>query len=213
MRILFEDRRAAEHCLAGGIPLCHGSRCLPVVWWTVFPLSGYPLEALLAQTRECDFAVFVFAPDDRLETRGVAGRSPRDNVLFELGLFVATLGRDRTFIIKSSDADLHVLSDLSGLMMATYSFSRDASKLDKELAPACEKILDRIRPEEFKPRSGRHLLDRDLRLYTFAGQELKPMAVKGCIELRDRSSVFRSTRQLAGRRYHPAVRHSSARKP
>jgi predicted nucleotide-binding protein len=74
----------------------------------VFGLSGGTLESLVAAIDDYDFATLVLTADDLLEKRDVTGRCPRDNVLFELGLFMGALGRDRTFIVhspyQSSDA-------------------------------------------------------------------------------------------------------------
>ena len=40
-----------------------------------------------------DFAVMILSPDDMTESRDQSYASPRDNVLFELGLFMGRLGR------------------------------------------------------------------------------------------------------------------------
>src|SRR5688572_13507049 len=65
----------------------------------VFGLGQGTLEALIKAAEEYDFAVLVLTPDDVTTSRGSVENSPRDNVLFELGLFMGRLGRDRTFII------------------------------------------------------------------------------------------------------------------
>ena len=44
-----------------------------------------------------DFAVLVLTPDDITLSRGTTIASPRDNAIFELGLFMGTNGRNRTF--------------------------------------------------------------------------------------------------------------------
>ena len=54
----------------------------------VFDLSSGTLESLVAAIDDYDFATLVLTPDDLLEKRDVTGRCPRDNVLFELGLFM-----------------------------------------------------------------------------------------------------------------------------
>jgi predicted nucleotide-binding protein len=67
----------------------------------VFGLSAGTLESLVAALDDYDFATLVLTADDLLERRNASGRSPRDNVLFELGLFMGALGRGRTFIVHS----------------------------------------------------------------------------------------------------------------
>ena len=64
----------------------------------IFGLSDYTLDALLSVVTEFDFAVFVFAADDTVKSRGKRYLVARDNVVLELGLFVSRLGRKRTFV-------------------------------------------------------------------------------------------------------------------
>src|SRR5262245_43935566 len=91
-------------------------------WTTSFNPGTSTLERLLELTREVDFAAFVFAQDDWTtnaatavsETEPVPGQaSPRDNVVFEAGLFGGVLGMRRTFILHAKGAKLP--SDLLGL--------------------------------------------------------------------------------------------------
>ena len=63
----------------------------------VFELGNSYLEDLLKAVDTYDFAVFVFAPDDTSIIRATRLASVRDNVLFELGLFMGRLRRHRAF--------------------------------------------------------------------------------------------------------------------
>ena len=94
-------------------------------WTTSFNPGTTTLERLLELTREVDFAVFAFAPDDWTTTSPpgasptASGQaSPRDNVVFEAGLFGGTLGMRRTFILHANDTKLP--SDLLGLTCVRY---------------------------------------------------------------------------------------------
>jgi hypothetical protein len=71
-------------------------------------------------SQEVDFAAFVFAQDDWTTTDADGGgqASPRDNVVFEAGLFGGALGMRRTFILHARDAKLP--SDLLGLTAVRY---------------------------------------------------------------------------------------------
>ena len=79
------------------------------------------LERLVELTREVDFAAFVFAQDDWTTRgrRGAGQASPRDNVVFEAGLFGGVLGMRRTFILHANGAKLP--SDLLGLTCVRYA--------------------------------------------------------------------------------------------
>ena len=71
-------------------------------WTTSFNPGTTTLERLLELTDEVDFAAFLFAPDDWTSTSSAAEAgqaSPRDNVVFEAGLFGGSLGMRRTFIL------------------------------------------------------------------------------------------------------------------
>ncbi len=86
----------------------------------VFLPSVTPIETLekLLDTVNC--AVLVATPDDVLIKRDVSAPVLRDNILFELGLFMARLGRRRTFLLQPLGVTLHLPSDLLGILMATY---------------------------------------------------------------------------------------------
>jgi hypothetical protein len=92
-------------------------------WTTAFNPGVGTLERLVELTREVDFAAFVFGQDD-WTARGTspdadAGQaSPRDNVVFEAGLFGGALGIRRTFILHANGTKLP--TDLEGLTSIRY---------------------------------------------------------------------------------------------
>ena len=93
-------------------------------WTTSFNPGTTTLERLLELTRQVDFAAFVFARDDWTSVSGAAPSpgasqaSPRDNVVFEAGLFGGVLGMRRTFILHANGAKLP--TDLLGLTAIRY---------------------------------------------------------------------------------------------
>ena len=119
-------------------------------WTTSFNPGTTTLERLLELTREVDFAAFVFAQDDWTTNSPAASptppagqASPRDNVVFEAGLFGGVLGMRRTFILHASGSKLP--SDLLGLTCVRYEINhrcrnesrqREASKGDREPGPS-----------------------------------------------------------------------------
>ncbi|PSU23143.1 hypothetical protein CTM84_03555 [Photobacterium kishitanii] len=87
-----------------------------------------------------DFGIFVFSPDDETKMRGHVSESVRDNVIFELGLFIGKLGKRRCFIVMPDNIDLRIPTDLVGVTPATYSGKRDISEIAAALGPACHEI-------------------------------------------------------------------------
>jgi len=108
----------------------------------VFGLGSGTLESLMNVLEQFDFAVVVLSPDDLIESRGQSYASPRDNVLFELGLFIGRIGRSRVFIIHEQDANLKLPSDLAGIAASPY---RRRENLSAALSPACTPIIKAIK--------------------------------------------------------------------
>jgi predicted nucleotide-binding protein with TIR-like domain len=107
-------------------------------WMTSFNPGTSTLERLLELTQEVDFAAFVFAQDDWTTSSTPASSqpesgqaSPRDNVVFEAGLFGGVLGMRRTFILHASGAKLP--SDLLGLTCVRY---------DGEMTPSEMRVIN-----------------------------------------------------------------------
>ena len=86
----------------------------------VFSPGSFTLETLEAQVQNADFALMAFTPDDVTRSRRKQTDSPRDNVVFELGLFMGALGRRRTFVAQQRGAELKMPSDLKGLTTLLY---------------------------------------------------------------------------------------------
>ncbi len=109
--------------------------------WTngTFVLGEGTLESLMNALDNFDFAIMVLSPDDLLETRGRNYASPRDNVLFELGLFMGRLGRRRTIIFSEDGVDLKLPSDLAGITRATYRKGNNLP-LSATISPACTRF-------------------------------------------------------------------------
>ena len=100
-------------------------------WTTSFNPGTTTLERLFELAHQVDFAAFVFAQDDWTSTsqpasapEGSGQASPRDNVVFEAGLFGGTLGMRRTFILHASGAKLP--TDLLGLTSIRYGATTTA---------------------------------------------------------------------------------------
>src|SRR6476469_49174 len=117
-------------------------------WTTSFNPGTTTLDRLLELTREVDFAAFVFAQDDwtsntppRSESSAPGQAAPRDNVVFEAGLFGGVLGMRRTFILHANGAKLP--TDLLGLTSVRYGQEGTAA----ETRAVCEKLRKAIENE------------------------------------------------------------------
>lgn len=109
----------------------------------VFKPTTYALESLLEAVKKVDFAILVLSPDDIIRMRGRQSRVARDNIIFELGLFIGSLGRDNIFMVApSSSHSMRIPSDLHGLMFVTYD--PDRQDLVAALGTACTSIQNRI---------------------------------------------------------------------
>ncbi|WP_310291241.1 TIR domain-containing protein [Rhizobium sp. BE258] len=113
--------------------------------WTdgVFRVANYTLTSLEAEIDDSDFAVAIAHADDLTESRGKDWPSPRDNVVFELGLFMGRLGRQRAILMEPREEKVKLPSDLSGITTIPYRFEngRDAAA---QIAPACDKLRQHI---------------------------------------------------------------------
>src|SRR6516164_2351516 len=89
-------------------------------WTTTFNPGRSTLDRLVELSHEVDFAAFVFAQDDWTTTDAAQSgqASPRDNVVFEAGLFGGALGIRRTFILHAHGSKLP--TDLLGLTSVRY---------------------------------------------------------------------------------------------
>jgi hypothetical protein len=103
------------------------------------------LPALIARANETDFGIFVFHRDDKSTIRGTEYSVVRDNVLFELGLFIGALGLERCFVLvpKSVEAEFRLPADLAGLTVSSYDDSID--DMVDAVATSCAKIKQAIR--------------------------------------------------------------------
>lgn len=112
-----------------------------IVVWTdgVFRASQYSVESLEAVLDSSDFAVAIAQADDLVQSRGNTRPTPRDNVLFELGLFIGRLGRLRSFLLEPAPADVKLPSDLSGITTIPYRPGPE-NELLSLLAPACNQM-------------------------------------------------------------------------
>lgn len=123
-------------------------RVVPKLWSDgVFEASSTTIESLVKTAQEADFAALVLTSDDITKSRGNSKPSPRDNVIFELGLFIGAIGRERVFILKPKGVDIRIPSDLLGVVWLEYL---RAGPKKRRLEPTCKRVwqlIDKLGPK------------------------------------------------------------------
>lgn len=124
----------------------------------ILKLGENLLDGLLRIVKLYDFAIFVLSGDDVTSSRGTKAVSPRDNVVFELGMCMGVLGRRRTFPVIVFDRsrtfpvsvfrrpdDLKLPSDLAGNLsvhLDSRLLRNNPAYLSNEVARVRDAILD-----------------------------------------------------------------------
>lgn len=149
------------HCL-----LDHDAWVTP--WNLLFELSDLTLQKLTETLDNFDFAAFIFAPNDIVRIRKQTLAAVRDNVLFELGLFIGRLGRKRTFLVTPRGiSNFRLPTDLLSITTATYEAKRPDGELKLALNPACTEIRGVMKrlglvPVHRKPRKSQNAYEKDV---------------------------------------------------
>lgn len=110
----------------------------------IFQLSGNELLDLMRTTDNVDFAIMIFSPDDEIKMRKETSQVVRDNVLFELGLFMGALGREKVFYLVPRGIDMHIPTNLIGIMPGTYEPNRSDGNLVAAVGTFCTQVMTQI---------------------------------------------------------------------
>ncbi|MDX2059494.1 MAG: nucleotide-binding protein [Gemmatimonadales bacterium] len=109
----------------------------------VFRTSRTSIESLVTLAQQTDFAALLLTADDTLVSRRRTALVPRDNMIFELGLLIGSIGRERVFIVKPAGVDIKIPSDLFGVVWLEYP--RSGGPLSTRLHQVCLRIGREIR--------------------------------------------------------------------
>jgi CRP/FNR family cyclic AMP-dependent transcriptional regulator len=109
----------------------------------VFGISEVNIESLEKIARKSDFAVLVLSADDKMKIRRREKVAPRDNVVFELGIFMGAIGRERTFMVVERKSALRLPPDIDGVTYLPFRKKR-RKPVPKDIADAIAKIRKRI---------------------------------------------------------------------
>lgn len=106
------------------------------LWRQVFRLGVVTLSALQREAAKCDFAVFVWGISDLTVSRRQRSRAPRDNVVYEAGLFAGALGAQRVFVVHANNTKIP--SDYNGV--TTARFDPKAPDIDDIVQQICDGV-------------------------------------------------------------------------
>lgn len=127
-----------------------------------FEPGGITLESLIEKARAVDFAILVATGEDTVTSRGQVQSAVRDNIVFELGLFIGTIGRERVYLLSVGDVKLP--SDLSGITRLRYRERRDNDIRAglNEATLAAHRVMEKLGPrgplpslDSLVPKNGR----------------------------------------------------------
>lgn len=111
----------------------------------VFELSKTTIESLIEKLNDSDFGIFVFSDDDMTIIRDTQKSTVRDNVLFEFGLFIGKLSRERVYFIIPSETDLHLPTDILGITPGKYESNRSDGSMQAATGPVANQIRQMIK--------------------------------------------------------------------
>lgn len=117
----------------------------PTVWTQdIFNPSEFTIESLSRASESHDYGVFVLTPDDTARMRGNEVNIARDNVIFELGLFIGRLGFRRCFLIMPRGEEIHLPTDLIGITPLRFNSQRVDGNIVAALGPVANQLLRTI---------------------------------------------------------------------
>jgi predicted nucleotide-binding protein len=119
----------------------HLSKFAEVTCWDGIFNPGQTFLTDLSRSKDqYDFAIFIITPDDTLVSRGAEYLSTRDNVIFEMGLFIGSIGFERVYCVRDQNIKGKILSDYHGVTFISYDGNRADKNLSQALSPACTQI-------------------------------------------------------------------------
>lgn len=111
------------------------------LWKEAFDYGKSSYDSLITQISFHDYAILIAGANDILISRHQVFDSPRDNVLFEFGLFIGGLGKSRVFYLVQEGTKIP--TDLSGITLPFFPAKTDAG-FDLQIEACVAKIKKHI---------------------------------------------------------------------
>lgn len=115
----------------------------------VFGANTSYLDSLLKAASMFDFGLLLATKDDKTDKRLKIFDVPRDNVIFEFGLFIGRIGKNRAFVLKEKEVELP--SDLQGIHIESFERENDPSQsasLKRAIKKFKKNIKEKYRQQE-----------------------------------------------------------------
>jgi hypothetical protein len=109
-----------------------------------FPTGTVTIDALLQAANYYEFGIFVMSPDVKTVGRDTEEPTPRDNVIFEFGLFAGCKDKNHVFIVKPLNEKVELPSDLDGITPARYTKVTTSGTARYHVTAAVTEIMSRI---------------------------------------------------------------------
>jgi predicted nucleotide-binding protein len=105
----------------------------------IFDIPGQAyIEVIENILNTYEYGIFVFTPDDTIFSRGNISKIPRDNVIFEYGMFMGKHSRKKAFFIIPRGIDIKIMTDLLGITSLDYDSTN--TNLQSAVSDACDQI-------------------------------------------------------------------------
>lgn len=151
------------------LPIARGLKqiledCADVTVWdeaAQFVLGESILSGLIKVGEVYDFALLVFGQDDSTMMGGVEVPTVRDNVIFELGLFMGHMGPGRAFWLSPKGPKApHLSSDLEGIIHLEFDEPEmtDATSISGSLVETRDKVYRQITSLGFRTNRTSHVV-------------------------------------------------------
>jgi hypothetical protein len=137
--------RAMADCL-------EGRNFRPLVWDEgLLRQNESVFDGLLRLSKEVEYGVFIWGASDVTISGGQSIPAARDNVVFETGLFLGALGKEKTFMVVDRSMPIKIPSDFAGIIRTYYDGSAVGTYDRSAVSKACNEIERSISQRHVPP--------------------------------------------------------------
>ena len=123
--------------------LAHDDILVTIFSDQIFKASRYAIDSFLEEAGQSDFCALILSNDGQVVNRGSLPSMRRDSIIFEIGLFMGTVGQNRIFLIMPEPLDINIPIEFLGLQVFEYQVDPDKS-LESILTPLSSQLRDQI---------------------------------------------------------------------